>query len=106
MYLKLAAIGKKKKKKKREPMAAQRKRIQKKRKNEFRQKKIYLKLTAKRKKKKGGEFPLWHRGNESIRLGTVRLQLQVPRLAARRIQHCHELQYRLQMWLGSAVAVA
>ena len=68
---------------------------------------MYLKLAAiGKKKKKKREVPLWHRGKESIRLGAVRLQLQVPRLAARRIQHCHELQYRLQMWLGSAVAVA
>ena len=27
-------------------------------------------------------------------------------LSGLRIQHCHKLQHRLQMWLGSSVAVA
>ena len=27
-------------------------------------------------------------------------------LSGLRIRHCHELQYRVQMWLGSCVAVA
>ena len=43
-----------------------------------------------------------------IRLGTMRLQVQVrslPLLSGLRIWHCHELWCRLQTWLGSCVAV-
>ena len=42
-----------------------------------------------------------------IRLGTIRLQVQsLALLSGLRIQHCYELWCRLQMQLGSGVAVA
>ena len=44
---------------------------------------------------------------EMIRLGTMRFRVQSLALLSRlRIRHCHELWCRLQMRLGSGVAVA
>ena len=44
---------------------------------------------------------------KQIQLGTMRLQVQsLALLTGLRIQHCHDLWCRLQMWLGSSVAVA
>ena len=42
-----------------------------------------------------------------IRLGTMRLWVpSLATLSGLRIQHCRELWYKSQMWLGSGVAVA
>ena len=42
-----------------------------------------------------------------IQLGTIRLRVQsLASLTGLKIQHCHELWYRLQTWLGSGIAVA
>ena len=50
------------------------------------------------------EFPLWLKGN-----GPASMRMQVQSLASLselRIQRCHELWCRLQMRLGSGIAVA
>ena len=44
---------------------------------------------------------------KQIRLGTMRLQVpSLALLSGLRIQHCRDLQWRLQMWLRSGIAVA
>ena len=44
---------------------------------------------------------------KKIQLGTMRLQVEsLALLSGLRNRCCHELWYRLQMWLGSGVAVA
>ena len=52
------------------------------------------------------EFLLRNSG-QRIQLGTMRLTVRsLALLNGLRIQHCCELWYRLQMWLGPRVAVA
>ena len=42
-----------------------------------------------------------------IQLGTIRLRVRsLASLSRLRIQRCHELWWRLQVWLGSGIAVA
>ena len=44
---------------------------------------------------------------KQIQLGTRRLQVRsLPSISGLRIQHCHELWCRSQMWLRSRIAVA
>ena len=53
-----------------------------------------------------GEFPLWLSG---LQAQLVSMRTQVPSLASLsglRIRRCLEMQGRLQVWLGSRVAVA
>ena len=52
------------------------------------------------------EFPSWRSG-QRIRLGTMRLRVRsLALLSGLMIRHCRELWCRLQMRLGSCIAVA
>ena len=52
------------------------------------------------------KFLLWLSGLRT-QLGSVRMQVRsLAVLSGLRIWHCHELQSRLQMWLGSHIAMA
>ena len=58
-----------------------------------------------RKEIKNNRVPIVAQQNQ-IRLGTMRLRvLPLASLSGVRIRCCCELWYRLQMWLGSCVAV-
>ena len=60
---------------------------------------IYMKVIHK-------EFPLWLSGNKT-QLVTMRIWVQsLASFSGLRIQSCHELWYRLQMWLRPHIAVA